>query len=254
MITFFIWMLLIFKPATKPADVIISRFHVPDGYKRTECPQGSFGYYLQHLSLKPAGTPTRTYDGKIAGTNPYTAAVVDISVGNQDLQQCADAVMRLRGEYLYQKKEYKAISFNFTSGFKCDYIHYADGYRYQNEKWIKKAKPDYGYKNFMKYMTLVFSYAGTLSLQKELLPVTNSYAVKPGDVFIYGGSPGHCFIVVDVAENAQHLKVFMLAQSYIPAQNIQVLKGTSEWFDLGHYNGIPAEQIINAAYLKKFAN
>ena len=64
-------------------------------------------------------------------------------------------------------------AFNFVSGFKCDYIHYANGYRYHNDHWVLKAKKDYGYKTFMNYMQLVFAYAGTLSLEKELKPVTD---------------------------------------------------------------------------------
>ena len=48
--------------------------------------------------------------------------------------------------------------------------------------------------------------------------------MKIGDVFIKGGSPGHCVIVVDMAENRNTgQKVFLLAQSYMPAQDIQIL-------------------------------
>ena len=39
-----------------------------------------------------------------------------------------------------------------------------------------------------------------------------------GDVFIRGGSPGHCVIVVDMAVHQETgEKLFMLAQSYMPA-------------------------------------
>ena len=183
------------------ADTVLTRFHTPSGYTQVKTEPGSFAEWLQHLPLKPAGTHTLTYDGHIAATDPYTAAVIDMSIGKQDLQQCADAVMRLRGEYLYSKKDYAAISFKFESGFKCDYLHYAEGYRYRNDKWVLIAKKDYSYPTFMRYMNLVFMYAGTLSLEKELNPVTDATELKTGDVFIHGGSPGHCFIVMDVVEN-----------------------------------------------------
>jgi hypothetical protein len=77
-----------------------------------------------------------------------------MSIGSQDLQQCADAVMRLRAEYLFSGRITAAISFNFTSGFKCDFEHYANGYRYSNNRWVQKAKKDYSYASFMRYMTL----------------------------------------------------------------------------------------------------
>jgi hypothetical protein len=228
------------------------RFKAPAGYKRVVAPSGSFAAYLQALPLKHGNAQTKTYTGAIARTDPYTAAVVDMSVGDRDLQQCADAVMRLRAEYLYKQNNYKAISFNFTSGFKCDFIHYADGYRYANERWVLKSKTDYSYASFMRYMTLVFSYAGTLSLEKELKAVTKADDIRIGDVFIKGGSPGHCFIVIDVAENSGHKKQFLLAQSFIPAQNIQVLQNGSPWFSVNAPANIPYGELVNVKYLKRF--
>ena len=46
---------------------------------------------------------------------------------------------------------------------------------------------------------------------------------------IRGGSPGHCAIVVDVGENAgTGTRVFLLAQSFMPAQEIHVLKNPTD--------------------------
>ncbi|MBB6112868.1 DUF4846 domain-containing protein [Mucilaginibacter lappiensis] len=234
-------------------DNVLSRFKTPASFRQEAVLPGTFGAWLLKLPLKPVGTPARTYKGDIARTNLYTAAIVDMSVGTQDLQQCADAVMRLRGEYLYQQKNYKAIAFNFTSGFKCDFVHYADGYRYSNNHWVLKAKKDYSYPNFLRYMNLVFSYAGTLSLQKELKKVNNPDQLKTGDVFIRGGSPGHCFVVLDVVEDARHYKKFLLAQSFMPAQNIQVLQDNGDpWFSLERKSSIPYGELISKDYLKRF--
>jgi hypothetical protein len=237
-----------------PPDNVLKRFAVPSGYTQQKVAPGSFAEWLQKLPLKPAGTHTKTYNGDIARTDIETAAVVDISVGNQDLQQCADAVMRLRGEYLYQAKRYNEINFKFVSGFKCDYIHYANGYRYHNDHWVLRAKKDYSYPTFMSYMNLVFMYAGTLSLEKELKPVTNPNELKAGDVFIHGGSPGHCFIVMDVVENDQHKKEFLLAQSFMPAQNLQVLQYSPGyyWFTIDKLTNIWYGDLLTPQYLRKF--
>jgi len=237
---------------TPPADTVLTRFKLPEGYTHVKAPAGSFAEYLQSLPLKPAGTHTQTYKGAIAATDVFTAAVVDMSVGSEDLQQCADAVMRLRGEYLYHQKRFNEIAFHFESGFKCDYVHYADGYRYRNDHWVLKAQKDYGYATFMSYMQLVFAYAGTLSLDKEMHKVQNPDELKAGDVFIKGGSPGHCFIVMDVAENNQHKKLFLLAQSFMPAQNIQVLQWQSPWFSMDTPSQIWYGELINKTYLKRF--
>lgn len=50
-----------------------------------------------------------------------------------------------------------------------------------------------------------------------------------------GGSPGHAVMVADVAVNPKGEKVFLLLQSYMPAQEIHVIKnpidGTlSPWY------------------------
>jgi hypothetical protein len=231
---------------------LVSRFKAPSGYAVVKPAPGSFSSWLYNAKLKPANAHTLTYKGTLARTDAYTAGVLDISIGQQDLQQCADAVMRLRGEYLYQQKNYKAISFNFTSGFRCDFEHYANGYRYKDGKWILTTNKDYSYANFMRYMNLVFSYAGTLSLEKELKKVAGINDLQAGDVFIKGGSPGHCFIVMAVATNSAHQKRFMLAQSFIPAQNIQIVKNQTPWFSLNERADIPYGDLIDLKYLKRF--
>jgi hypothetical protein len=245
---------LLFYTPFLPADNVLTRFKTPNGYHQQSVQSGSFAAYLQNLPLKPTGSHTLTYKGAVAATDVETAAVVDISVGHQDLQQCADVVMRLRGEYLYSQKRYNDISFKFVSGFKCDYIHYANGYRYHNDHWVLKSKKDYGYKNFMGYIELVFAYAGTLSLEKELKPVVDPNTLKAGDVFIHGGSPGHCFVVMDVVENAQHQKQFLLAQSFMPAQNLQVLQMSPGycWFSMDKIPSIWYGELIKPGYLRKF--
>src|SRR5579872_6432083 len=96
---------LVFASFSSP-DTVVTRFKIPQGYHQRNAEPGSFGDYLQSLPLKPAGAHTLTYKGTVAATDAETAAVVDISVGHEDLQQCADAVMRLRGEYLWHAKRY----------------------------------------------------------------------------------------------------------------------------------------------------
>ncbi|TDX00320.1 DUF4846 domain-containing protein [Dinghuibacter silviterrae] len=237
--------------SARPADRVADRFPAPPGYRLSAEAQGSFGDWLTRLPLKPAGTPTRTYRGDIAATNAYTAAVLDVSVGHQDLQQCADAVMRLRGEYLYGQKRYKDIVFTFTGGFRCDYIHYAEGYRYSGGHWVLKKTKDYSYATFLHYMDLVFTYCGTLSLEKELKPIQGP--LKAGDIFIHGGSPGHCFIILETAVNGQGQPAFIIAQSFMPAQDIQVLQaGGSPWFSLDTPASLPYRELISLHYAKRF--
>lgn len=203
------------------------RINAPSGYERVSVESGSFSEYLRNLPLKPHGLKVHYYDGRVKGNDVYEA-VIDMDVGTKDLQQCADAVIRLRAEYLFKNRQYDRIHFNFTNGFRADYIKWMQGYRIKvtgnNAAWIKTAGRSSSYEDFRRYLDTVFAYAGTLSLSKELKPVSLE-KMEIGNVFIQGGTPGHCVIVVDMAENRETgEKIFMLAQGYMPAQEIHILK------------------------------
>ena len=210
---------------------IQTRFEPPSGYQRISQPAPSFARYLRQLPLKAHGSKVLYYDGAEKNRSGVYVGVVDMEIGKRDLQQCADAVMRLRGEYLYHQKRFDDIRFNFTNGFDMTYAKWRQGYRVSvsgnTVSWVKSKSPSTSYSNFRSYMNMVFAYAGTLSLAKELKAVPIS-SMQIGDVFIQGGSPGHAVIVVDMAVNEQGEKLFMLAQSYMPAQDIQILQNPTE--------------------------
>ncbi len=62
-------------------------------------------------------------------------------------------------------------------------------------------------------------------------------------MLIRGGFPGHAVIVMDVAVNDSGKKIYLLAQSYMPAQDIHVLKNPgntdlSPWYEVNQENFI----------------
>lgn len=207
--------------------VLRDRFIVPDGYTRVEVDPESFAAYLQNLPLKPYGAKVKYYDGREKTDRAYYA-VVDYDLGSRDLQQCADGVMRLRAEYLYKAGRAEDIQFYFVNGFKADFKTWSEGNTVSingnNVSWVKKALNDSSYESLQKYLDIVYAFSSTLSLDQELKAKETS-EMQIGDVFIKGGSPGHCVIVVDMAKNPDTGEgLFMLAQSYMPAQDIQILK------------------------------
>jgi hypothetical protein len=241
---------------------IAERYNPPRGFERVLVEEESFGAFLRKQRLKPYGEKALYYNGKTKNPKGIYDSVLDIAIGDRDLHQCADAVMLLRAEYLYNLGKYDMISFNFTNGFKADYKKWAEGYRIQvhdnDVSWSKQASYDTQYNNFRKYMDMVFAYAGTMSLEKELVS-KNSEEMAIGDVFIRGGSPGHAVIVVDMAMNeATKEKVFMLAQSYMPAQQTQILinpneKEISPWYRLsGNERLITPQWEFKITELKEF--
>jgi len=240
---------------------IEERFDPPEGFTRIEAEEGSFCEYLRKLPLLPDGSPVKYFDGRTKHLNVH-AAVIDMDIGTRDLQQCADAVIRLRAEYLYSTARYDRIHFNFTNGFNAEYSKWRDGYRIavegNNAFWRKSAGYSNDYSTFRKYLDVVFAYAGTLSLSREMEPIAVKDA-KPGDVFIEGGSPGHSVIIVDMAvNNSTGEKVFMIAQSYMPAQNIYILindvdKNISPWYYLNFGQTLKTPQWeFDAGHLMRF--
>lgn len=223
-----------------------ARFAPPAGFVRVPVAAGSFGAYLRALPLKPAGSPVLLFNGDRKGRQDVHAAVVDLSAGTSDLQQCADAVIRLRAEHLFANKACDRISFHFTNGFEAGFQRWANGDRIKvngnRADWKLRELPvSFTHENLLSYLRTVFTYAGSLSLQQELDRSTpadlRASDLQPGDVFIQGGSPGHAMIVVDVAQHPDGRTAFLLAQSYMPAQEIHVVRNPDRpdlgaWFML----------------------
>lgn len=216
---------------------IEDRFIVPQGFERINTGDGSYEKYIASFPLKPHGSKVKYYNGEVKSKDVYEA-VLDIDVGDRDLQQCADAAIRLRAEYLYSQKQYDRIHFNFTNGFKADYSKWMNGYRISvngnNVIWNKTAEYSSNYQVFRSYLDMVFAYAGTLSLLQEMKQIEVD-DMQIGDVFL---DKSHTVIIVDIAKNkVTGKKLFILAQSYMPAQDIQILKNMqnpslSPWYPL----------------------
>lgn len=250
-------------PRSNPAGMTIgNRFNCPKNYNRVMVEPNSFGNYLRNLPLKKEGSPVLYYDGSKKQNFRVYDAVVDLPIGKKDLHQCADAVMRLRAQHLYEQGEFDKIHFNFTNGFRVDYMEWMKGRRMvvkgNTTYWSSPGTPSNTPEDFWKFMELIFSYAGTLSLSKELDPIQVS-DLRIGDVFILGGSPGHAIIVVDMARHIETgEKLFLLAQSYMPAQELQILanpleNGPGPWYseDFGDQLITP-EWVFSAKQLMRF--
>lgn len=219
-------------------ETLAERVSPPPGGRRTTVPPGSFAAWLRRLPLRPLGTTVRLFDGREKSAQGVVYAVVDLDIGTRDLQQCADAVMRLRAEYLWARGCAGRVSFDFTDGSPARWIEWRSGRRPVvaggRVSWRQRAPMDSSYAAFRDYLNSVFTFAGSRSLARQLVLVRDPAQVEPGDVFIHGGSPGHAVLVVDVATDAQGGRMFMLAQSYMPAQDIHVLLnpelGNTPWY------------------------
>ena len=207
------WFWYISKSSNPWGAATVGDIPAPNGYTRVEAPAGSYARYLRSLPLKPRGTQVNLYTGGEANLQFLSAAVID-----QDLlsnsEQCADATMRLRAEYLWSKGRYSDIAFRDVNGRT---LRYSGG-------GSRKA--------FEKFMREVFGCCSTYSLYNE----TRERAIKdvqPGDVLVYPARPGHKYghavIVVDVARGSNGKVAIMCAQGNTPARDKHIVRNPYMW-------------------------
>jgi len=229
--------------ASSPSrDTLAGRIAPPPGFERRPVAAGSFAAWLRGLPLKPEASPVLLHTGASKFRQDVHAAVIDIDVGPRDLQQCADAAMRLRAEWQFATGRARDIAFNDTGSAKpIAFARWADGERPRlsgrSLAWSRGGERDAGYASFRRYLDVVFAYAGTYSLERELAAVPVA-EIAAGDLFIKGGFPGHAVLVADVVRHATTGETrFLLLQSFMPAQDLHVLKNPqsadgSPWYPL----------------------
>ena len=227
---------------------ILSRVNAPKGYKRVNYTEGSFQDYLRNYNLKPFGSKIINYDDSQYFWQGGHVGVLEIPVPKNGLQQCADALIRIRSEFLWDNNRKDEIGFNFTSGHYCSWNKYAEGFRPKingnKVTFSKTAQANHTKDNFYKYLNLIYMYSGTLSLYNELAEVNNANTLKIGDMLIKGGSPGHIVMICDEVVNDQGEKLFLLFQGNTPAQSVHLVKNLedsnrSPWYQLKKDAEIP---------------
>ena len=215
-------------------------------------------YHSWIIKQKISFAPVKYYTGEYVMNDSY--AKLDYDIGNENLHQCADATIYLHAKYNFDTNNLDKIKYHFTNGMIYSYNKYLQGYRpvVNHDNWESKIvktsiEVDNNYKNLKKYLVIIWTWAGTLSL--ETYDTVKVYTdPKPGDMFINGGSPGHVFNVIDKIISPWGENLYMLAQSWMPAQEQEILinfRTDTPWFtleDIEYYLG------FNKRTLKKFTN
>lgn len=196
---------------------------LPPGFVRQPVLKNTFAYWLRRIPLKK-DKEVYLYNGVLKKNQTAQFAVLDVSIGDKDLQQCADAIMRLRAEYLYEQQQFNTIRF------------------FDNEGGDYHFKAPYTRQHLDSYLQKVFAMCGSASLSKQLKS-KKMMDMQLGDVLIKGGFPGHAVIVADMAINKEGKKIYLMAQSYMPAQDIHILNNPgstslSPWYLLNQEKDI----------------
>lgn len=216
----------------------------------------SWQYFLQHLPVTDGSV--LNYKGKPIDHQSKSAGIINYDIGKRDLQQCADALIRLRSEYLFQQKRYNEIGFHFTNGDFYSWKDYSKGKRPEVKgnkvKFYQTNSSELSYKNLRSYLDIIYAYAGTISIANELKDAED---FSVGTIIITPGSPGHCCIIVDEAVSDKNEKFYKLVEGFTPAQSIYIVsnpydKEISPWYQLQKDNISTSSYQFRNYLLKKF--
>ena len=225
-----------------PVASVEARFPPPPGYQRVAVAAGSFGEWLRGLPLAAPGTPVLNNAGGAAysGEDDYVAAVVAIDVGAGDLQQSADAIVRLHAEWLWASDQPDALSYRSASKLDMPFSRWAKGQRLlasgPNVFWVVKSKPRApNYDDFRQYIDAVMLWSNNVSLANRAHHVLDPAELTAGDFFLQTRGKGHAILVLDIAQKPTGERVALLGQALQnPAQSIHVMRlgRATAWFSM----------------------
>lgn len=244
---FFLFLLLIaifvsgfFIPSIAVKPAFIKDIPVPSGFFRKQFSANSFSYWLQNLPLKQDKI-IRKYDGsELINTNYSVLAVVDKAcLFKQDLEQCADFCMRLWSDYHKENNKLNELYLFEYSGKK-------NFFRQELQT----------YNTFLKES---FANANSYSLKTGCKEI-GEYNLQPGDLIVQNrnGGIGHVSMIMDVCENKDGLKLFLIGYSFMPAQEFHIEHaaygyGFKGWFTLpGYYKFLEEKLPYGEPTLRRF--
>ena len=257
-------LLLLFSPLVSFGQLNIeTKYNPPEGFERVY--NDGYSKFLRQFPLKE-NNRVKFYNGGEKTNNDIWDAVFDYDIGKGDLHQCADAVLYMRANFLFKQGLTENLYYNFVSGFKAKYSDYMTHY-YKIEgnnvslvsrNNILKDNPE----TLRKWLRQIYSYANTWSIDKYDSSPVDILQMKPGDFFIVSNPPpatGHAINVVDVVVNkTNNKKMYMLSQSYMPAQETHILINPLNggvWYALDEFKDIVTpEWSFTVNQLKRFNN
>jgi len=225
-----------------PVDSLQERFPTPPGYQRVAVAPGSFAEWLRGLPLAAPSTPVVSNSGAavFSAEDDYVAAVVSIDVGAGDLQQSADAIVRLNAEWLFASGKQDAISYRSATKLDMPFSRWAHGQRLiasgPNVYWVVKSKPKPPtYEDFRQYIDAVMLWTNNISLAARATHVSDPKDLSAGDFFVQTRGKGHALLVLDVAQKPTGERVALLGQALqSPAQSFHVIRlgRATAWFSM----------------------
>jgi len=218
------------------AQETVGSIGLPDtNFVRVPVDRDSFGNWLRHLPLKPAGSTVYDYRGRVhkEGKDETVAAVVDIDIKGRRLEQCMDILIRLYAQYLWDGKCSEDLILPLPGGYWLAWKDWAEGTRpafHGIDVSMKKSEqPDHSFSQYQNYLRLVYAESHTQQFYYWYQPVPVQ-EVQIGDFFVIKGSKSHAVMIVDMAYGQDGQKYVLIGHGDTPACQFYLLKSEDSRF------------------------
>lgn len=215
---------------------VSSRINPPTGYSRIYGDEKSFAAFMRAYPLKNADAQVMQYD-ETPRADAKAAAILDTTLGKKNHEGPAGAMARLIAEYLYNQERYSDISFTIGSKFNFTFDKWRKGNKLKIKdsdiEWVSGGTDSNSEENFKSYLTNLFVYISTTTLDKDLKLVedVDSEEIAVGDVFIGTNAEGKksAIMVADICQSAETgEKLMLLVQGGSPAQQLHIVENPND--------------------------
>jgi hypothetical protein len=179
---------------------LINLLTIPEGWTRVMPEPDSFGEYLQKLPFEVTDS-TYFWDG--TASIYHSVAAVHRFRELTEIQQCADVIMRFYSDFKKSKE--------------------------QEVRWhdVQGNLKTWNGQEYTRYMRDIYNYSNTFSLYKfDSYPVTVK-EMRPGDILVIPGFPGHIVLIADVLKKDDRIKLAVV-EGFTPAVQPFLYKPGSE--------------------------
>lgn len=212
--------------------------------------------FMRSLPVRSKDAKVQLYTKEEKPNQDSHIAIFNLPVDSRNLQQRGSSMIRLYAEYYWTNHDYDNMKYHLLDNFPMEYERWAKGERleYQNQafNWFSSNKTGDTYETLLEYLEYYFSYTGMGSLLAESHEAdVNSISV--GDFFV-DEKKENAAMVVDVAEDEDGERCFLLASGGTPAQEIEILKNPAHedpWYyvsELGDTFQTPDFELTKVCY------
>lgn len=224
----------------------VERIETPYEFKRIKQEKGSFAEYLRNYPLKPAGSPVLLYNRLEKQNQDAHAAIFNLPLEENDLQDASGSIIRLYAEYMYKSGLKQEINFHFMNGSECKWTEWEKKFLQKREtrtnfaadlkKWTKYEKSPKESEIFNEYLNKILQNTSILTIQTYESVPTTFEALQIGDILWDLGRPEHICLVVDLCINPKTgERAVLLAQGNTPAQEFHILVNPKRVNDPWYY-------------------